>query len=97
MSSPKSPVFAPPWLRCTVCLLLVLPFPVASGFIIWTQLWWGTTMLPVAAYVSLSSLNCLVSGRPSRSVFSFAADVARGQISARHDNRKREEVLGSNK
>ena len=77
--------FAPRWLRSFMCVVAMLPFLGVIASILFAHGGWYSVVIVVpTGYVFLHGLHPLISGRPSRSVLSFAAEGWRGRLLAKH-------------
>jgi hypothetical protein len=87
MSHPISSPLAPKWVCCIGCLGALVPLPtvvflIAVGY----TAPWTVVLLPYLGYIYLSGLNTLITGRPSKSLFSLVAEWRSG-VRMREDRR----------
>ncbi len=86
--SSGSTSFAPPWLKCTGCIIAMLPFSILLGAVaVDPHRWCVLAAAPFAFVVFLAGLNTLISGRPQRAFLAMAASLLRGRLKAKYDDR----------
>ena len=83
MPSPSSPHFCPPWLKATVCVLLVVVF---SGLIVARFFGRGAAdasmVIVPSVFMDWFAATCIVTGRPPKQAFSIMADLFKGRAAA---------------
>ena len=84
MSSPKLEPLAPRWICSAVRIFVALiPLSTVLTFIAIGQIYMAPILIVPSVYLCTYSLHILVTGRPPRSVVSFAVDFYRGRMKAK--------------